>query len=201
MPLRRYTERIAAMMNRRSPCAINTSSMINLIRYASAVLAAPYTTMASAAPAMTARCGVAYRSRRRKASISDRCKSPYITPWMHRMPLPRMPDDDLKVGVLRPPPQLTLRAVTGCIEYRRISRTARRRLPGHRVADHLPDRLDHRLHRVRRAGADVEGAGGSATVERREGPDVRRGQIADVDVIAQAGAVGRRIVLAEDLER
>src|SRR4030095_13805338 len=109
---------------------------------------------------------------------------------MRRVPLPRVPDDDLEIRILRAPPQLALRAVTGCIEYRRISGPARRRLPGRRKADHPADRVDHRADRMRRAGPDVERARGRAPLEGYEGADVGGRQIADMDVIAQACAVG-----------
>ena len=47
------------MIDARLPPVGSTSSMIGLIRYASAADAAPYTTMATAAPAMTVLWGVA----------------------------------------------------------------------------------------------------------------------------------------------
>src|SRR5215212_1509903 len=116
------------------------------------------------------------------------------------MPLPRVADDDLEIGISRPPPQFMLRAVTGCIEYRRISRAARRRLPGHRPPDDTADGVDHGLDRVWRAGADVVGVRRGAALERFEGADMRLGEVADVDVVPQAGAVRRRVVLAEYLQ-
>ena len=51
--------RSAVVIDASLPRVVNTSSMIGLIRYASAADEAPYTTMATAAPAMTVLWGVA----------------------------------------------------------------------------------------------------------------------------------------------
>ena len=118
------------------------------------------------------------------------------------MPLPRVPDDDLQVGVLRAPAQLALRAVTGCIEYRRISRPARRRLPGHRRG--RPPGSTVSITDLTECGVPVptlNAPDGAPALEGLERADVGVGEVADVDVVAQAGAVGRRIVLAEHLQR
>ena len=61
-------------------------------------------------------------------------------------------------------------------------------------------RLDHLHHRVAVAGPDVEdlAGGGGRRLDREP---VRRGEIGGVHVVANAGAVGRRVVGAEDLQR
>ena len=53
---------------------------------------------------------------------------------------------------------------------------------------------------MRPAGAEIVGAGAPRLDERLERLDVRVGQIGDVDVVAQTGAVGRRVVVAEHLQ-
>src|ERR671916_541679 len=81
------------------------------------------------------------------------------------MPLPRVPDDNLQISVIRPPTKLVAGSVGCCIEYRRISRTAWRRLPCHRTADDPAHGVDHRFHRVGRSRADIEGARWRAALE------------------------------------
>src|SRR5215204_3486606 len=117
------------------------------------------------------------------------------------MPLPCMPDDNLQVGVSRTPAEFALRTVTGCIEYRRISSPARRRVPRDGAADDLAYRIDHRFHRMRRAGPDVVRPRWHLAFERLQRPDVGVRQIADVDVVTLAGTVRGGIVLAKHLQR
>ena len=81
--------------------------------------------------------------------------------------------------------------------------------PGRRGADRRVngspgdplDGGDHILHRRGTLGADVVGRGRSALLQPGQRANMRVGQIGHVDVVAQAGAVGRRIVLAEDVDR
>ena len=81
--------------------------------------------------------------------------------------------------------------------------------PGRRGADRLRNRpardalhrRDHVAHRRGPFGADVVGRRRPARLEPPQRAHVRVGQIGDVNVVAQAGAVRRRIVLAEDLDR
>jgi len=51
---------------------------------------------------------------------------------------------------------------------------------------------------MRPAGAEIIDGGAPRFGERLERQDVGIREVGDVDVIAQAGAVGRRVVVAED---
>src|SRR5659263_548772 len=62
----------------------------------------------------------------------------------------------------------------------------------------LPDRLDHLTHRVTRAGPDVEHVL-ALLGEVVQGGEVGLGEVQDVDVVADAGAVRGGVVVAEDL--
>ena len=75
-----------------------------------------------------------------------------------------------------------------CVRHRVRRRRARpRRSPADR----------HRRRRCR----DCRARGSAADASRRQASDVRVGQVGDVDVVADAGAVGRRVVVAEDRQR
>ena len=63
------------------------------------------------------------------------------------------------------------------------------------------DRRDDVAHRRGPLGADVVGGRRAALLQPRERAHVRIRQVGDVNVVAQAGAVRRRVVLAEDVER
>src|SRR3984885_15770696 len=60
-------------------------------------------------------------------------------------------------------------------------------------------RFDHFPHTESLPVPDVVVQAG-ARAERLQGQDVRIGQVADVNIVADAGAIRRRIVLAEDLD-
>mgnify|MGYP000349796481 CR=1 FL=1 len=61
------------------------------------------------------------------------------------------------------------------------------------------DLIDDLTHGGAFAGADVEGVVlALVTVEVLEGGDVGVGQVGDVDVVAHAGAIRSRVVVAED---
>ena len=62
------------------------------------------------------------------------------------------------------------------------------------------DPVEHLLDRRADAGTQVDGGRGTAGTEVVDGGDVGLGQVVDVDVVANAGAVGRRIVVAEQLQ-
>ena len=112
-----------------------------------------------------------------------------------------MPHDGFEIGVPRLPAELALRALARRAQLGRVALAARRRLPGDRPSDHAAHRVDHALHRVCRPSADIVRCRRGAAFERRERPQVRIRQVADVNVVPQAGSVGRRIVLAEHLQR
>ena len=49
--------------------------------------------------------------------------------------------------------------------------------------------------------ADIVCRRRSAAFERSQRPQVRVGQVADVNVVPKTGAVGSRVILAKDLQR
>ena len=65
-----------------------------------------------------------------------------------------------------------------------------------RVAGHLACGRDDLTNRVARAVAQIEPQ--ALLIQGGEGQEVGLGQIGDVDVIADTGAVGRLVVAAED---
>src|SRR5262245_39786870 len=115
------------------------------------------------------------------------------------VPLPGRADNGEYVRVLERPSEsgLDLRRVGD--KGRGIARAARHYAPGHGLTDHRLARLDHLHNGVTRSGAEVVDLRG-ALVGRADGPPVGVGEVAGVDVVADAGAVGRRVVGAEDVD-
>ncbi len=78
---------------------------------------------------------------------------------------------------------------------------ARRDLHGQLVADHALHRVEHLKHRIAAPVAAVQHGRGPARLDVAQGGDVSGGKIADVDIVALAGTVARRVVLAIDLDQ
>lgn len=68
----------------------------------------------------------------------------------------------------------------------------------HRLAGDATDGVDDLFDRMPAAGPDI--VGDAACLEVVQGEDVGLGQVGHVDVVADAGAIGGRIVGAEQLE-
>jgi len=108
------------------------------------------------------------------------------------MPIPRMLDDRPQVRIPRVPAEDRLGLVRAGHEAGGIAGAPGRHGDGNRVAGHRPARLDDLLDGKTGAGAEVEGTGDVLF----EGQDVGAREIGDVDVVADAGAVGRGIIAA-----
>ena len=111
------------------------------------------------------------------------------------MPGPGGGDDVFELGVFRLPAQFADRLVRGGHQPGRVAGAARLLDGRNRLAGHLLAHLDDLAHGVAVAVAQVV----EALPARRQAEDVRLGQVEDVDVIADAGAVGRRIIRAVNL--
>ena len=81
-----------------------------------------------------------------------------------------------------------------------IARPARFDHMRHSVAGLIGDRVEDFTNRIARAGAEIEGAAGMALQQKFQRGDMRRSEIGDVDVVADRGAVGRIVVVAEHRE-
>jgi hypothetical protein len=79
-----------------------------------------------------------------------------------------------------------------------VARAARADHVGDGHAVDLGEGLDHVEHAVADAGAEVEDLAARVVIGVVDGGEVAVGQVADVDVVAHAGAVGRVVVVAED---
>ena len=123
------------------------------------------------------------------------------------MPGPGVLDDRRQIGVARPPAQLAVSLAGGGHQLGRIARPPWRHMgqqapPGDRLGG-----FDHLLHRIAGAVAQVVDqrlAGGLAALPQAQQAlqpqHVGIGQITDMDVVADAGAIRRRIVIPEDLQ-
>src|SRR5690606_25633609 len=103
------------------------------------------------------------------------------------------------VELRRPAERLADPSGTGD-ERGRIAGPARRMVDRKIDAGDALDRLDDLEHRIAAPVAAVEHRALTPGSEVIEGEDMRPRQITDVDVVAQAGAIRRRIIRAEDVE-
>ena len=88
----------------------------------------------------------------------------------------------------------------GRIEHRRIARPAGGERPRHAAAGDALDRVNHLSHRMRLTRPQVVRARLPCLDQDVERPHVGIGQIGHVDIVAQAGSVRRRIIVAEHLQ-
>src|SRR3989442_908613 len=116
------------------------------------------------------------------------------------VPVPGGTHDDLEVGVARRPVQLGVRLLRRRVEHRGIARAPRRQRPRYLASGDAFDGVDDLAHRVRMPGTEIVRARSIRLDQRVQRADVRIGEIGHVDVIAQARAVGRRVIVAEHLQ-
>ena len=132
------------------------------------------------------------------AVLTTRPGSPCGCSRRQRSAVSTMP---VEAGVSRPEPQLAADLRGRGHEPRGIARPARADLAR---APWLPvtfsTRGDDLPHRVARLRAQVVGPARLSALEGVEGQHVGEGQVLHVDVVADAGAVGRVVVVAEDGE-
>jgi len=117
------------------------------------------------------------------------------------LPGPGGGHDALQVGVPGPPAELGARPLGGGHQLRRVACAPRGDLRLDALAGDLLARGHDLAHRVTALAPQVEGAARRAAAQALQGQAVRRGQVADVHVVAHAGAVRRVPVIAEDAQR
>ena len=118
------------------------------------------------------------------------------------VPVPGIADDLFHTGMLRFPAQHAKRERGVGHKTGRVSRTAWAHAVLHGQAGDAFDGVEYLLDRKAGAGAEVHGH--AFTVAARDeafhGFDVGRGEVEDMDIVADAGAVGRGVVVAHDVE-
>ena len=103
-----------------------------------------------------------------------------------------------QVGVLRRPAQPLPQLFRGGYQIRRIAFAARAHGVRHSPAGYFLHRADRFHDAVAGSRADVElvrSAAGDQVLQRQ---DMRLRQIVHVDVVADAGAIGRGVIVAKD---
>ena len=108
---------------------------------------------------------------------------------------PGVGDDLAQVGLGRVPAKLAARLVGGGDRGGGVTGAPGRQLDRDRVAGHLAGRVDDLLVAVTVAVSEVVDLV-LARPDRRQGEQVGGGQVRDVDVVADAGAVRGRVVVA-----
>jgi len=101
----------------------------------------------------------------------------------------------------RRPAELTADLGGVGIQRGRIAFAARGDLMRDGTTEHAPDAGDDLPDGIRRARAEVIEQGLSRPFQLREHVEMGPGEVVDMDVIAQTGAVGRGIISPEDLQR
>src|SRR6516165_6720239 len=115
------------------------------------------------------------------------------------MPLPGAGDDLVQFSELRLPAQLGLNLLRACDQHRRIAGTALLLFHCDRAAGDAAHGVDDLAHCEAVAVADVVDEA-AALSEGVEGENMRIGEVTDVDVVADAGAVLGGVVVAKDLD-
>ena len=124
-----------------------------------------------------------------------------VAPLAQRMfPSERMRDNGRKIVKARPPVQRGTCALRIGHDLRRITLAPRRNLDFEIDARHALDRFDHLQHRKAMIVAAIEGQRRAAGTQMTERIGMRAREIAHVNIVANARAVGRRIIVAEDVE-
>jgi len=108
---------------------------------------------------------------------------------------PGVGDDLAQVGLGRVPAQLAARLVGGGERGGGVASAPGRQLDRDRMAGHLAGRVDDLLVAVTVAVSEVVDLV-LARPDRRQGEQVGGGQVRDVDVVADAGAIRGRVVVA-----
>ena len=119
---------------------------------------------------------------------------------MRGVPGPGGGDDGVDVRVLHLPPELGHGLGRVRIQRGRIAGATRGERVRHLETADLLHRADHFEDGGGLARAEVVEALRAGRLKLREDRDVCAAQVVDVDVVAQAGAVRRRVVVAKDLQ-
>ena len=97
------------------------------------------------------------------------------------------------------PAQLAPEGLAAGHEHGRVSWTSWADLDRDGMASDLAGRVDDLFDREALSVAQVVGA--ATAVQRAQSKDMTLGQVQDMDVVPHAGAVGGRVVIAEDCQR
>src|SRR3569833_1224806 len=114
---------------------------------------------------------------------------------MSLVPLPGTCDDRFQLIALRHPPEFPLRLLRGSNQYRRISGTTLDHAGRQRMSRDLARRLNHLQGGESIAVPQVVYAALLAVAEMLVSQPMRVGEIHDMNVIADAGAVFCRIIV------
>ena len=115
-------------------------------------------------------------------------------------PLVAGPDDKLQVIVTRLPAQGFLCRIAVRDQGWRVAGATLRLSNSYWATVHLFHSLNHCAHAVTVAVAAVQDKAVATGFQVAQRQDMRGGQVADVDVVPDAGAVGGWIVGAEDMQ-
>src|SRR5246127_3532062 len=130
-------------------------------------------------------------------STCDSRRTSRVAFRMFSAPLPGATHDGLELRKLRLPVQVTLDAVRRRYQHCRIAGAPRHLARGNRMTGYASSGFDDFANAKAVTGAEIVDEL-VALAQRVEYEDVRAGEIAHVNVIADAGAVRRGIVRAKD---
>src|SRR6056297_2894599 len=134
------------------------------------------------------------------SSKAPESRRPRVSVLLLPMPRPRRTDNFLQLGYLRPPAQLVGRKCAACHQHRRIARPSLGDIVRHRRPYNPSGCLDDLQHRKSLPVAQVEGMKTLLAPHERQCGQMGASQIIDMNVIPDAGAVARGVVVAEHLQ-
>ena len=117
------------------------------------------------------------------------------------MKAPGIGEKSVQIRVLGSPPQQLEGSVSATHQLRRISRPTFGHSFGNRMPGYSTGRIDDLSHRVAVSRPEIAGQDPSASLNPGESSEVGIGQIDDMDIIANAGAIGRRVIVTKNSDR
>src|SRR5438128_3826631 len=119
---------------------------------------------------------------------------------MIAMPAPGRFHNRVELGKARRPVQLASSFGRRSEQNRRIAGAARRQRPRYGSTCYPLDGTDDLLDRVRTAGAEIVSGRDISFHDSLERLDMRVGEVGDMDVVPQTGAVRRWVIIAVNFE-
>src|ERR1700738_44090 len=126
-----------------------------------------------------------------------RTKLGRVTVRMVASPVPRAPDDRLERGKLRLPMQIAFDTARARHQHGRITGTAGDFAYGNRMPGYAANGFDHFANAIAAAGAEIVNEL-VTLAQSLEHKNMRAGEVAHMNVITDAGAIGCGIVGSED---
>src|SRR5450432_2074737 len=124
----------------------------------------------------------------------------FIAVWVALVPCPGTGDNRFQIGIAWSPTQFVVDLFRRSNQSRRIAGTAGRLFSGQFVIRYLARHVDYLPHTVALPVAQVVGHG-FACIEGLQRQYMGGGKVLNMNIVADAGAVGCRVIGAIDFDR